>query len=500
MKGKTKMKRLNITTEQFNRSTYFQKKYGKLKYVSESGKLFKTSKGKVLKFNEAGPHRVADDEDLDVPVTEQEELLCKYIPDEIEEFCRKNGLEVTCGCNPHNTGEEQHIEIYVGIPEGDDPTDPKYDNIEVNLEMLVNGIGDAENEGEKWGDASFQWISDEEIFGELWPLEQSQINEVNGWKLEDEDLTLVNSESDGDKLYIVKLWWGSGYQLDCYNAYAFSDEEALNYVVAYIEKTDPKSLETIDENANDYLQELVDEGEAASIEEAYEHPYFQETYLWVDATREGAEQGHYIYNENLQIAEYPEEHDYPMSKGIKRESRRKRKFGRKFVKESSNGDKAKIERLCTNLEKQYDTLTYDEIEGKLKKAGFVLDEYGGKTNAYAVFVHDCGIVVNMEYQFVKDYGTRDSWHAANVTYFGWYDDPKYQRWSNESTKRIFEKKFVKESSVRKCTNELLDYAEAYPNFWETIAKACLSYMSEDEVEDMARMNDLLPDDDEYTDY
>ena len=111
--------------------------------------------------------------------------------------------------------------------------------------------------------------------------------------------------------------------LDCYNAYAFSEEEALNYVVAYIEKTDPKSLETIDENANDYLQELVDEGEAASIEEAYEHPYFQETYLWVDATREGAEQGHYIYNENLTIAEYPKEHDYPLAKGIERESRRR---------------------------------------------------------------------------------------------------------------------------------------------------------------------------------
>lgn len=131
-------------------------------------------------------------------------------------------------------------------------------------------------------------------------------------------MTLVNTESDGDKLYIVKLWWGSGYILDCYNAYAFSDEEALNYVVAWIEKHDPKSLETIDENANDYLQELVDEGEAASIEEAYEHPYFQETYLWVDATREGAEQGHYIYNENLQIAEYPKDHDYPMAKGVKR--------------------------------------------------------------------------------------------------------------------------------------------------------------------------------------
>ena len=47
------MKKLNITKEQFNRSRYFQKKYGTLEYVSESGKVYKTSKGKLLKFNES---------------------------------------------------------------------------------------------------------------------------------------------------------------------------------------------------------------------------------------------------------------------------------------------------------------------------------------------------------------------------------------------------------------------------------------------------------------
>ena len=44
------MKKLNITKEQFNRSRYFKNKYGNLEYVSESGKMFKTSKGKILKF------------------------------------------------------------------------------------------------------------------------------------------------------------------------------------------------------------------------------------------------------------------------------------------------------------------------------------------------------------------------------------------------------------------------------------------------------------------
>ena len=49
MERKT-MKKLNITKEQFNKSEYFQKKYGKLEYVSESGNLYKTNKGKILKF------------------------------------------------------------------------------------------------------------------------------------------------------------------------------------------------------------------------------------------------------------------------------------------------------------------------------------------------------------------------------------------------------------------------------------------------------------------
>ena len=42
------MKKLNITKEQFEKSRYFKNKYGKLEYVNESGKVFKTDKGKVL--------------------------------------------------------------------------------------------------------------------------------------------------------------------------------------------------------------------------------------------------------------------------------------------------------------------------------------------------------------------------------------------------------------------------------------------------------------------
>ena len=47
------MKKLNITKKQFSESKYFTTKYGKLEYVSESGSVYKTDKGNVLKFKES---------------------------------------------------------------------------------------------------------------------------------------------------------------------------------------------------------------------------------------------------------------------------------------------------------------------------------------------------------------------------------------------------------------------------------------------------------------
>ena len=76
------MKKLNITKEQFNRSRYFKNKYGNLEYVSESGKIFKTSKGKLLKFKESGDEVLYGDyyfDDLPYKVAEQfPEFIAKY--------------------------------------------------------------------------------------------------------------------------------------------------------------------------------------------------------------------------------------------------------------------------------------------------------------------------------------------------------------------------------------------------------------------------------------
>lgn len=52
------MKKLNITKKQYDESKYFNNKYGALKFVSESGKLYKTDKGVIIALESA-----KDDED-----------------------------------------------------------------------------------------------------------------------------------------------------------------------------------------------------------------------------------------------------------------------------------------------------------------------------------------------------------------------------------------------------------------------------------------------------
>ena len=49
------MKKLNITKKQYDESKYFNKKYGSIKFVSESGKHYKTDKGVVLALEGTDP-------------------------------------------------------------------------------------------------------------------------------------------------------------------------------------------------------------------------------------------------------------------------------------------------------------------------------------------------------------------------------------------------------------------------------------------------------------
>lgn len=111
------MKKLNITKEQFNRSNYFQRKYGKLKYVSESGRLFKTNKGKVLKFvNEGGLRGWELEQDLD-SLQEQ----CEYGNmsfDEVERTLLGLGFKLDEGGSQSGRADDDNQWMVYEHPEG----------------------------------------------------------------------------------------------------------------------------------------------------------------------------------------------------------------------------------------------------------------------------------------------------------------------------------------------------------------------------------------------
>lgn len=53
--------------------------------------------------------------------------------------------------------------------------------------------------------------------------------------------------------------------------------------------------------------------------------------------------------------------------------------------------------------------------------------------------------------------------------------------------------------AREATCELIEMAENGAISWETIARECLQYMSEDEVRDMAESNDWINSEDDEED-
>ena len=53
--------------------------------------------------------------------------------------------------------------------------------------------------------------------------------------------------------------------------------------------------------------------------------------------------------------------------------------------------------------------------------------------------------------------------------------------------------------ARSATCELIEMAENGDISWETIARECLQYMSEDEVRDMAESNDWINSEDDEED-
>ena len=88
------IKKLKVTKERFEKSRYFKRKYGKLEFVSESGKIYKTSNGTVLRFVTEAREYVDDDS---IDVDSAEEFIIFDDPDifkKIAEVQKKEGQEL----------------------------------------------------------------------------------------------------------------------------------------------------------------------------------------------------------------------------------------------------------------------------------------------------------------------------------------------------------------------------------------------------------------------
>ena len=88
------MKKLNITRERFEKSRYFQKKYGKLEYVSESGRTYKTANGTIVRFVTEAREYVDDDS---IETESAEEFIIFEDPEifkKIAELQKKQGEEI----------------------------------------------------------------------------------------------------------------------------------------------------------------------------------------------------------------------------------------------------------------------------------------------------------------------------------------------------------------------------------------------------------------------
>ena len=128
------------------------------------------------------------------------------------------------------------------------------------------------------------------------------LNEVSGWTLEKDDVTWVNDAESGasDKAWMVRLWSGSGYYLPAFGAYATSEEDALEKVVAYLDQEGDDSF-FCDDYVEQMKEELAQEGK--DDEDIWQE--IDEQFCYVDSTMDGGG-CHYVLWENLAVYPYDE--------------------------------------------------------------------------------------------------------------------------------------------------------------------------------------------------
>jgi len=483
------MKKLNITKEAFEKSKYFNNKYGKLEYVSESGKVFKTDKGKILMFKESSERMSYED------------LLMKFeeIQDKIGEDSALD-TEVYFTYDPLDEEQQEYID-----KKGYTPFITWYSLQSAYGNNICWPSGAYEgSKHSKHMSASTVWelcrffkknlkkFSGYKVIGAL-----SGYDKIKDIKLENGRVVVVfgkSNENDGvnesSKKFGKKFKESKQMNEGVFGDIGDSIDDGIRGIKKFFHKAKFKKGDKIMVCMADFTPpgvlhglEVIDTKyggwsggwEYRTGTDDWGNPeWWPELRVALDTNPDGG-------YEKYDPEKFPE--FKKMEKYIKKPSKEStKKFGKKFSKESmENGDKLKIEMLCKDLERNYDTLKYDEIEDELSGAGFQLDEYGGGLHgrpAYAVFVHPCGIVVNIEYLFVRTSPGKDSWRADDVTNFYWMDDPGYQRWSTESTKKFgkkFGKKFSKEGTESnprfKCMEGKDEYSDDIREFRDDVVSA-----------------------------
>lgn len=98
----------------------------------------------------------------------------------------------------------------------------------------------------------------------------------------------INTNECGTHLFRVSVWCGIGYTLDTFNTYAFNEEEALEYVLSYVERNDMFGLYATEDYIAHKLY-LTDEER-------------DEMFIYVDPTLTDYKAfPAYLYSENLRI-------------------------------------------------------------------------------------------------------------------------------------------------------------------------------------------------------
>ncbi len=126
------------------------------------------------------------------------------------------------------------------------------------------------------------------------------LNEVSGWSLEKSDVTWVNNEDNGGYAWMVRIWPGSGYILPAFGAFGFSEDDALEKVVAYLDQEGDDSY-FADEYVEQMREELAQEGK----DEEEINNEINNTFYYVDSTMDGGD-CHYVFLENLNVYPYDE--------------------------------------------------------------------------------------------------------------------------------------------------------------------------------------------------